>query len=441
MNILELQEFVETEAMENPALSVDESARCPVCGFISGAAACPVCGAAPGRVETHQDPPSDERAHLEKVFAAVEDDAFDPFRTVAAVADLRDHLKQQARVALGGRHLRIAEYIIDCLDEDGYFREPLYDTAEAFAASVPEVEDVLALVQTFDPPGVAAKDLRECLLIQLSALGIENDAALTAARILGDHWEGFSRMRLKAIASRLGIGLEEVREACEFIRENLNPRPASLYRPAFGRLAPRETAAVVPDVVVRRSGDALMADVVDSHTRHLGIEETYERAYQALRTGEANLCDDDRRHIREHVERVKCILDAIQLRKKTLARVAIELTKCQKAFLLHGPSHLKPLRQKDLAKKLQVHESTICRAVAGKYCKLPSGEVVSFEVFFDAALPVRTMISQLIARSAEPLSDGEIARRLAEQGVTIARRTVAKYREQMRLLPYQLRAA
>jgi RNA polymerase sigma-54 factor len=153
------------------------------------------------------------------------------------------------------------------------------------------------------------------------------------------------------------------------------------------------------------------------------------------------LSQEDCRHVREHVERVKCILEAIELRKKTLARVSTHLAEYQQEFLLHGPSKLRPLRQKDVAAKLGVHESTICRAVAGKFCRLPSGEVVSFELFFDSAMPIREMISQLIARSTEPLSDGEIAKRLTEQGVTIARRTVAKYRDQLKLLPYQLRAA
>lgn len=146
-------------------------------------------------------------------------------------------------------------------------------------------------------------------------------------------------------------------------------------------------------------------------------------------------------HIREHVERVKCILEAIALRKKTVARVATYIADYQQGFLLHGPSRLRPLRQKDVAKALEVHESTICRAVAGKFCKLPSGEAVSFEVFFDSAMPVRNMITEIISRSADPLTDSEITRKLSEQGIEIARRTVAKYREQLRVLPYQLRAA
>lgn len=441
LSILELQRFVETEAMENPALSIDDSARCPVCGFLTPSGPCPVCGGSTRLIDEKLSSKSSERDYLDSVFAASADESFDPFRTVAGSSDVREHLRQQARMLLGGRQLRIAEYIIDCIDEDGYFREPLYDTAEQFAAAVPEVEEVLSTIQTFDPPGIGARDLRECLLIQIRALGCDSPDACTAEKMLADHWEDFSRMRLKSLAVSMRVSPSEVRGACEFIKENLSPRPASLYRTPFGNLAPRETAAVVPDVIIHRHGDTLTAEVTDSHGRSLGLDATYDRAYQAIRAGDSSLGEEDSRHVKEHVERVKCILDAIRLRKETLGRVAVELVDCQRGFVLHGAPHLKPLFQKDLAKKLQVHESTVCRAIAGKHCRLPSGEVISFEVFFDSALPVRSMISQLIARSTEPISDGEIARRLAEQGVTIARRTVAKYREQLRVLPYQLRAA
>lgn len=441
MNILELQQFVETEAMENPALSVDDGARCTVCGFLADSGPCPVCGASDRIFDELKTPLRGERDYIELTYSAVTDPAFDPFRTVAGTTELRDHLRQQAGMVFGGRRLRIANYIIDCLDDDGYFREPLFDVAEEFAASVPEIESVLAIIQTFDPPGVGARDLRECLLNQLRSLGKSDAAASLAERILTDHWEDFSKMRLKALAATLRVDQAEIREACEFIKDNLNPHPASMYRPPFDSLVPRETAALVPDVIIHCHGDEIVPEVIDVHTRHLKLDETYERAYQDIRSGRSCMSDEEISHIREQVERVKCILDAIALRKKTLARVAVSLVDYQREFILHGPAHLKPLRQKDLAKALGVHESTICRAIAGKYCRLPSGEVVSFDVFFDAALPVRNMISQLIARSTEPLSDGEIAKRLAEQGITIARRTVAKYREQLRLLPYQLRAA
>jgi RNA polymerase sigma-54 factor len=256
-----------------------------------------------------------------------------------------------------------------------------------------------------------------------------------------DHWEALSKQRLKAIASRMGVTIGVVTEAADFIKTRLSQYPASMYIRPFAELAPNESAAVVPDVVMHARGESVSVEVLDSHSRLLGIDATYSDLYGSIRKGDSYLSDDDCRHIREHVERVKCILEAIALRKKTLTRVASHIADYQIGFLLHGPSQLRPLRQKDVAKALEVHESTICRAVAGKFCRLPSGETVSFEVFFDSALPVRIMIREIIARSAEPLSDGEITRKLAEQGVEIARRTVAKYREQLRVLPYQLRAA
>lgn len=443
MNTIELQQFIDTEAMENPALAVEDGARCPVCGFIAPEKTCQVCGAAikDSRADTLEVRAS-ERDYLERAFTAANpDDAFDPFRTVATGSGLRDHLMQQARMCLGGRQLRIAEFLIDSLDDDGYFRESLYETAEMFAAAVPEIESVLEVVQGFDPPGIAARDLRECLLIQLHAAAEFTDPANLAARIISEHWDDFSRMKLKAIAARLDVGTDDVRDAYEFVRDRLTPRPASLYHGHCDALSPRETAAIVPDVVVRGVGESFAAEVVDKHSSVLMVDETYQSAYESMRGDGGYLTAEDCKHIKEHVERVKCILEAIELRKKTLARVATYLAQYQRDFLAHGASRLRPLRQKDVAAKLGVHESTICRAVAGKFCRLPSGEVVSFEMFFDSALPIREMISQLIARSTQPLSDGEIAKRLAEEGVSIARRTVAKYRDQLRLLPCQLRAA
>jgi len=441
MSLIELQQFIGNETVENPALSVEEGCRCPVCGFLAADGACPVCGASLNAKKEARHDKCDERDYLERAFASADVElAFDPFRTVASTVELSDHLKQQARMSLGGRHLRIAEYLIDSLDADGYFRESLFETAEQFGAAVPEVESVLAAVQTFDPPGIAAKDLRECLSIQLRASGGDTVGS-NAERIVMDYWQEFSKVRHKAIAKKMGVPMAVVREACGFIRDRLTPRPAANYRAPFGELSPRENAAVAPDVVLRKRGDSFLAEAVDYHERLLNVDQTYEQIYESIKTSDPGMCDDDRKHIVEHVERVRSILEAIGLRKKTVTRVAAYLAEYQSDFLENGPSYLKPLRQKDVAKALGVHESTVCRAVAGKYCRLPSGEMISFDVFFDSALPVRNMIRQLIARSAQPLSDSEIASKLAEQGVTIARRTVAKYREQLGVLPYQLRAA
>lgn len=442
MSLLELQQFIQAESMENPALYVEENSRCPVCGFLVSDASCPVCGAAMSRRAEIDSANTNERDYLERVFAAVDDESeYDPFRAVASGVSLVECLKQQARMSLGGRRLRIAEYLIDCLDDDGYFRESLFDVATRFAVAVPEIEEVLTVIQSFDPAGIGARDLRECLILQLRAHNCDDPASAVAEKLLMECWDDFCRMKHKTMAGKLEVSVEIVQEACAFIRDSLNPYPASAYHAQFDEMSPRDTAAVVPDVLIHRDGDTLKVEIVDNWSKLVGIDQTYDELYKSLKRDGACLSDDDRKHIKEHVERVKCILDAISLRKKTLARLAMCLVDYQKDFINFGPSHLRPLRQKDIAAMLEVHESTVCRALANKYCRLPSGEVISFEVFFDSALPVRETIKRLVAASTKPMSDSEIASKLAEHGFTIARRTVAKYREQLKMLPYQLRAA
>lgn len=442
MSLIELQQFIETESVENPALCIEEGKRCPICGFMTNDKSCPVCGASMSyqEIKEVESDSYDENDYLKKAFEYADTDSvFDPFRTVASTLTLTDYLKGQARMCLAGRKLRIAEYLIDSLDDDGYFRESLFETAEEFATAVPEIEEILRTVQNFEPAGIAARDLRECLLIQLNRLQSSEPVASYAFQILTDHWEDFSKMKLKAIASKIGIGLDVVLEACEFIKESLNPYPATMYQTPFGDLAPANSSAIVPDVLLSKSGETIRINVVDNMGSVLHIDETYDEIYQTIQNGKTYMNEEDCKHIKEHVERVKCILEAIDLRKKTIARVTNFLIEYQREFILKGASYLRPLKQKEVAKELKVHESTISRALAGKYCRLPSGEVISFEVFFDSALPVRNMIKQIILQSAEPLSDSEIMRKLAENGIEIARRTVAKYREQLKLLPYQFR--
>jgi RNA polymerase sigma-54 factor len=442
MNALELQQFIETEAAENPALALQERERCPVCGFATTENVCPICGTSVVARREADGDNLDEHDLLSCVFAVVDNDhTYDPFNSVASHTSLADYLKQQARMVLGARRLRIAEFLIDSLDEDGYFREPLFDVAEEFAVAVPDVEAVLEVVQSFDPPGVAARDLRECLLIQLRSMHKRDELSDLAERIITDYWEDLSRARVKSLAAKLSVGPSTIAEVSEFIRERLNPRPASAYRPPYEELTPRRAAVIVPDVVVRSCHDTYVAEVVGNYSSMVTLDKTYEAIYELSREDGSRLTEEEWKHVKEHVERVKGILEAISLRKKTIARVANYLVDYQQEFLAGGASYLKPLRQKDVAKALEIHESTVCRALANKYCRLPSGEVVSFEVFFDSALPVREMIGQIIARSIDPLSDSQIARALAAQGVSIARRTVAKYRQQLNVLPYNLRAA
>ena len=440
LNTLDLQRFVESEAAENPALTIDDTARCSVCGFLRAEKTCPVCGSLAKQRGTSFSR-DDERMWLKRLFATVEDEPYEPFKNVAATTDLREHLKSQARLMLEGPALRVAQFIVDSIDDDGYFRESLYETAERFGLAVPEVESVLRVVQTFDPPGIAARDLRECLLIQLRTLERSDSLTQITERVISNYWEDFSRLKLKQIATKLRTTVDILREVQQFIRTNLNPYPASGFHHPPNKMQPCESAVVVPDVAVIQRDGELIAQPIDWLDRLIGLDKTYERVYRLIREQTLQLDEDERRHVKEYVERARSVLESIQLRKRTLALVANRIIEHQREYILKGASYLKPLRQKEIAQELGLAESTVSRALANKYCRLPSEEVVSFEVFFDAALPVREMISRLISISPRPLSDSEIVKHLAEQGVVVARRTVAKYRNQLRVPAYRFRAA
>jgi RNA polymerase sigma-54 factor len=243
-------------------------------------------------------------------------------------------------------------------------------------------------------------------------------------------------MKIERIASMLKVKADDVRDALHYLRENTNPHPGSAFRDPWDNLAPARTAGTRPDVVVFPTASGLAAEIADPTTGRVMVEEVYAGLYQDLSDKRAKFKESDRVHIRDCVLKARVVIEAIEFRKSTLQKIMEELLTYQAGFFLEGPTALKPLTRKDLAARIGVHESTVCRATQDKNLRLPSGEVVSFDVLFDTALPVKEMVRVL---SVDKLSDSEIAKKLEELGFPIARRTVAKYREQMRVLPAEYR--
>ncbi len=438
MSVVELQEFVRAQLAENPALALQEERSCPVCGSELAGEICAMCGYR----ETDEEHASDEYAddwHDDgwKLPERADEDPMDTFALVASPKSLADHLKEQIRSEFAEDTVEIAEFIVDALDEDGYLHEPLIDMANRLGMSVPELEVVLHEVQSLDPPGIAARSLRECLLIQIRRIESESQDRDLAETILRDHWEGVERMRLDKVAERLQISREDVERALMFIRDRLNPHPAAMFRDPWERLAPRQVSRTAPDIAVRRTESGLVAEIVDPVTSRLSLDETYSYLYSEL-SKKKSCSVADQAHIRGCVRDATCLIEALEFRGSTLARIAEELARCQAGYFTDGPSALKPLTKKEVAQRLGVHESTVCRATQDKTIQLPSGEVISIEVLFDSALPVKELVRQF---ATERLSDGEIAGKLAEAGIHIARRTVAKYRDQLRVLPVEYRLA
>jgi RNA polymerase sigma-54 factor len=434
LQALELEGFIEAQLAENPALTLKEEATCPACGSDVTAGRCFNCGLISENCDSYRGM---EFSDVDNIYIDVEDFP-EPFSNVASPHQFKDYLKEQIHLNVPRELCGIAEFIVDYLDEDGYLREPLVNIATSVGLSVLEVEEVLKLIQKLDPPGSGARDLRECLLIQLDRLDAECDEASIARLILSDYWELLARLKLDKLAAKIGVSREKLSHVVDFIRDHLNPYPASMFSDPWDKFTPRDLPKVVPDIEIHCTDEGLVAEIADSISHRVTIDRVYATLWKEISQKKRILPQKDCVHIRESVAKARSLIEALEFRRSTLRKIADEIVRYQAEFFIKGPSALKPMTKKDLAQRIGLHESTVCRATQGKMMRLPSGEVILLETLFDSALPIKEMIRELCA---EKLTDGEIAQRLREKGINIARRTVAKYREQIKIPPFDHRVA
>ena len=355
---------------------------------------------------------------------------------VAPPETLAGHLeKQLGRLALDPVQRRIASLLVGNLDEDGYLAATPEEVADEAGAETAEVIGMLHLLQTLDPPGVGARDLSECLLLQLARRG---EGQSTAARIAEKHLDLLGRKKFAEIASALRVGQDTVREAGALIAA-LNPKPGRAFA---GEAAP----VLAPDVVIERVGDEFVVSLVRDSVPQLRIS----RAYRDL-LGTAAAQADVRHYLRDKIRGGKFLIKSIRQRQQTILAIAREIAVRQRSFLEEGVAALVPLTMAQVAEAVGVHETTVSRAIAGKTVATPQG---AFEMKFffttgyraaDGAEVSSTSVKDAIAALVRgedprrPLSDQQIVARLGSDGLAVARRTVAKYREALGILPSHLR--
>ncbi len=353
---------------------------------------------------------------------------------------LAEHLETQLRHSgLTADVEAAALTLIRSLDNRGFFPadSPPEQVAEQTALPHNTFRRALAAVQDLDPPGVGARDLRESLLLQLKRMG--EDKALPA-RLLRDHWDALVRHRYAEAADALELDEEAVALAARRIAR-LNPNPGSGF-------AEVEQHVIVPDILITSEGDELTATLTGEQVPRLTLSAHYKEML-----GEQADKPELRRYLSRCFREGRALINAIAERQQTILRVAEALTRHQRAFFLRGPQTLAPLRMESLAEELGVHVSTISRAVRGKYLHCAYG-VFELRTFFSAALPasgqeggavsagaIQCRIRALVAAEnpAKPLSDAMLESLLAAEGITVARRTITKYREQLKILPASLR--
>ncbi len=431
---LDLEQAVAQELEENPALELVDEARCADCGALTSGERCPICA---GENRTLADALRQGLSRSRSGSFDPEDDRgdWDPWERVSAGVSLSEHLLRQLESALESSDHPIARVLVGSLDGHGFLDASVDEIADWAGASPSSVERVLAVLQEQDPSGVGARDVRECLLIQLR--GRAGEHAPLARSIVADHWEMLADGRLDRLAETSGASEEQVIAALRYLHQSLNPYPAHAYSRGSRGMAGEGPAFVRPDLIIQAApeGDGFRVELPDEHRYRFRIQRLYRELLQA----EDEDQDPDQAHIQGQVGRARLFLDAFRRRWRTLRRVAEALVEHQSDFLRSGAGHLRPLTRAELADWLDLHESTVSRALADKFAQLPDERIVPVSDFFDGSLPAKEAIRGLVAAETQPLSDGQISDRLAEAGFEISRRTVAKYREAMGILPAPLR--
>lgn len=445
----ELETVISQELSVNPALELDESQSCPVCGKPLDGVGCPTCSPKP--VDDERPTPIAETQDREESIAktAADENEFDYIAAIAADVDTLGELAADARAELPVEFHRAIDLIINCLDERGLLTSTLDDIAAESGLELEHVERVLAMIQELAPPGVAARDLRESLLLQIRFLNTERVCVPPLVEpIVNEHLSDLGAHRYHALARSLHASVDEVSDAHEFIRDRLSPYPLQDSDAQTWRHS-TSTPLVAPDVLITIVEDELHVEVVGHAEGRLRVNGLYEELAAQLRRRQAAASEDlagasdvDRAHIRDSVQKAKQFISKLQQRRETLLKISARVCQMQEEFLRGGIRELRPLTRSDVAMEIGVHESTVSRATANKYVMLPSRKVIPFSDFFTASLGVKDVIKELIekeAASGAALSDMRIRELLLDRGYRIARRTVAKYRGELRILPSTIR--
>jgi RNA polymerase sigma-54 factor len=398
----ELLEFLENKALENPLLQIES-----------------------GNVQT-MDPQYDR---VKKVKKAAQVDRQNWLEQIAKKeTSLVDYLFSQIDFRSYNDSIkRVLTFLINSLDENGYLHIASDEVAIILSVSLQEVEGAIRIIQELEPAGVGARNLQECLLFQINR---EEEQQELAATIISDYFLLFAEKKWKLIAKHLGVELKQIQEVFDYV-QSLNPRPASDFYSEQARY-------IIPDIMIKWDGVDFSVSVFDEVLPKIQFNERYFHKFHST--------DDDKvkRFLQEKRQDYQWIIRSLEQRKETLIKVTLKIIEKQQDFFICGPSHLKPMTMKDISEELDIHESTVSRAVREKYAQTPFG-TIELKSFFSSTIKttsdedtsssqVKKEISLLIdgEDKLKPLSDQDLVALLKENnGIVVSRRTIAKYRDQL----------
>jgi len=430
MPVTELQALVETELLENPVLEVEEFED-----------------AVEEPEEERPDPADDDRswdewldryeelASSEPVIPRDPDvEVADTEEYVGSVQSFGDYLEQQlAMMSLTEEEARAARAVVGSLDSDGFFCVKLEEIAQIAGVTVEVARRGLAVVQQLDPPGVGARNLAEALRIQLDYLGIDEPLLV---KIAESHLDDVAGSHLRKVARALRVGEDEVRRLVDILRL-LNPRPAGAFSPG------PSPGYIVPDVTLRRFDEGWSVTSNSDAVPTLRVSTRY----RSMLRGGSGVDVETVRYLKDHIRSAEAFIRNVDRRKDTVTRIAEIVLEVQRDFFEDGKGPLRPLRLEDVAVEIGVHLSTVSRGVTGKYMATPYG-MFELKHFFSggyrtasgmdvAATSVKQRLREILEAedTVHPLSDQRLADLLSDEGIPVARRTVAKYREELGIEP------
>ncbi|MEJ2598679.1 MAG: hypothetical protein P8Z00_10130 [Anaerolineales bacterium] len=436
----ELRQKIDSELSSNPALELINDHRCPNCHRrLPAAGPCPICSKP--QLSTTDEPVVfiSSRSDFRQYSGRSSLEELPDEEWTAAEEDLPAYVLRQIAPELERADRPLAAHLLTCLNEDGLLSVPLVEVARYQHVPLSRIESVLNLIQHADPVGVGSPTPQEALLVQLSLLAETRAIPSLTERAIREGMDLLSRHAYLELGRLLGVSAAKAQLIARFISENLNPFPGRAHWGGVNQAQHTNNQIYgSPDIVISHQnnnpGAPLVVEILAPISGTLRVNPLFKRSL-------AQAPEDKVEEWQAALDQASLLVKCLQQRNHTLVRLMQRLVVLQREFILKGDAHLKPVTRARLSVELEVHESTVSRAVSGKSLQLPNGRIVPLSKLFDRSLHIRTALRQIIAQERKPLSDTEISELLHKQGYKVARRTVAKYRTMEGILPARFRHA
>ncbi len=441
LTALQIEKEIYQELQNNPALELSEETICQQCGLNIQSCNCENKNIE--NIEAITNRLLQLASNNYQYETSNEEDDYNEHNILKYEKTFQECLIEELKfLKLKEEHYKAGEYIISLIDENGFLNLNSLDYEEIsnkFEISPEEINNIIRKIQSLEPIGIGVQSPKEALLKQLEELELSGKVNSISKTILKYYWDDFLKEDIKKLSKKLKAKTEEVKKAINFIKNNLSPYPINVLN--FRNFKLHNLNTVKPDVIFTIRDGKVCSDFTDEVRLNVKINPLYLELYEKIKHNNSNLKKEEKQHIKECILRAKAFINCIQTRKNILNGIFNTIAKHQADFIKYGFSKLKPLRRKDIARELSISESTVSRALSNRYFSLPSGEIMSFDSLFDSSLYAKEFIKKIIANEdkKKPFSDESITKIMNQNGFKLARRTITKYREELKILPANLR--